>query len=201
MKIFTSLFFLSVFTLFSFGQSVFYEGELLDCSSDSDGYYAFPNFRLDSGSISKIEIVSFETVWLKYGKNHYSPKENSSFKIKKEQLKDRKIKRFNLGKISINSGALLTNKLVSNDSIISELISIIQPKYINDTLGHSGSMLCYNPRDAVIFYNNYGEINAILELCFECNNYSVIAQGGNGIRLCKGSFEKLLKFFTKLNND
>lgn len=60
----------------------------------------------------------------------------------------------------------------------------------------SGATLCYSPRNAILFYNELGEVISYLEICFECdhikwwNNFGLIG-------FTTDQYDKLESFFNK----
>lgn len=57
---------------------------------------------------------------------------------------------------------------------------------------------CYHPRNAILFYNESGEIYEYLEICFECNQ--MLAEPEKIPELqdyCNVAFTDLKAFFTK----
>ena len=57
--------------------------------------------------------------------------------------------------------------------------------------------LCYNPRNAILFFDDKGKLFAYIELCFECINSELssprIKLGDN----CAGKYQLLQNFFAK----
>lgn len=58
--------------------------------------------------------------------------------------------------------------------------------------------LCYAPRHAVLFYNRFGEVTGIYEICFDCGNVKL---GTVGVDLISKSSPYIQSLFTKYKDN
>jgi hypothetical protein len=54
---------------------------------------------------------------------------------------------------------------------------------------------CYQPRNAIIFYNKSSEIIAVIEVCFECEKMQFFPKAFKVNYDCTNKFELFRKFF------
>lgn len=112
---------------------------------------------------------------------------------------DSKSNQYKVGQRCLLLGAL------NNDSIDFSKITKrkeVRPKKIIDFIlksleeQNNGITLCYNPRNAILFYGDKGTIISYLEICFECdhirwlNNFGIIG-------FTSEEYDKLESFFVK----
>jgi hypothetical protein len=73
-----------------------------------------------------------------------------------------------------------------------------QVKEFKEKLNHCNSVdwvaACYDPRHAIIFYNDKDEIFGYVEMCFSCNNYDA-SKNVSFIGMCTVELETLFKEF------
>lgn len=95
---------------------------------------------------------------------------------------------------------ILSSKSIDHSKIIKkkELKPTELINFILGTLDEQSNALttCYSPRNAILFYNDRGEIISCLEICFECyrirwwNNFGLIG-------FTADQYEKLKSYFSK----
>lgn len=92
----------------------------------------------------------------------------------------------------INQRKKLTLNEIDN---LTDILYNTCPKYSLNSYYESG---CYNPRNAILFYNESGEIYEYLEICFECNQMlaepKVVPEVEN---FCSAAYTELKVFFSK----
>jgi hypothetical protein len=57
---------------------------------------------------------------------------------------------------------------------------------------------CYNPRNAIVFFDATGKLLAFIELCFECQKYRLSSQKIRTGDFCVEKYELLKDFFFKV---
>lgn|GEM_PF-790079 len=96
----------------------------------------------------------------------------------------------NLG--GINQRKTLT---LSSTNKLTDILYNTCSKYSIYSYYQSG---CYNPRNAILFYNDSGEIFEYLEICFECNQMLAEPQKIDGLQdYCNNTYTALKAFFTQ----
>jgi hypothetical protein len=145
---------------------------------------------------TKIEIISFN---LESDRIEDLPKP-----ILKDSIIETKIEIANIDFISlekliaqkeferINQRKTLT---LNSINILSDILYNTCSKYNNYTIIKKG---CYNPRNGILFYNEFGEIYEYLEICFECNEtISKSKKDDETENYCTYLYSELNKFFIK----
>lgn len=97
----------------------------------------------------KIEILAY------LDRNQWEKEDNPKYYSPVNYIKDKKI--------DIKE-KYLKNRIVLNSTQINKL----KNELINSEV-ENWEAACYNPRHAIIFYNNKNEVFGYVELCFDCN--------------------------------
>ena len=69
-------------------------------------------------------------------------------------------------KTGLETGRFKNTRLLEDKGQISQLAMVL-----NDTSTTNMALECYEPRHGIAWYNKNDNIEAFLEICFECNNY------------------------------
>jgi hypothetical protein len=69
-------------------------------------------------------------------------------------------------KTGIDTSLILTKSEITNDSALKQLQIVL-----NDTSTTRTAYECYTPRHGIAWYNSNNELEAFLEICFECQDY------------------------------
>lgn len=160
-------------------QSRFVEGGFMHCDSvvSDENNSAIDLSDLD---ITKIELVSFDYFFLRYKKNVFSAKGTNLVKLKGHGSKSRNIykpiNKFDIKNLSIDYDHVKELATIKNKVEISTILKVINGNFAS-SFEKGGSALCYKPRNSIVFKNANNEIEYIIELCFECSNYVIVAQG------------------------
>lgn len=106
------------------------------------------------------------------------------------------------GEIPMKNGYLNT-ALVRERKILStaQTDSLTQILYNVGYKGHfftEVDIKCYNPRNAIVFFDTRGKLAAFIELCFECQKYRVSSQKIRTGDFCVEKYELLREFFSKV---
>ena len=59
-------------------------------------------------------------------------------------------------------------------------------------------MMCYDPRNAILFVDSTGKAFAFLEICFECHDYRVSSKSIKTGDFCEQKYDLLKAFFRKV---
>jgi len=150
-------------------------------SLESCTYRDSTNNKIDFTSYSKIAVCSIDMVCV-YAHDGYG---NS----KKEKCYEQTV---------ISNGKIIDyrfNEIIFlENEVIIELDSIIHSKMKND----NSHISCYNPRNAILFYDENGNIKDCLELCFECQGNRTTFSGIYQFDLCSEQYKELSKLLVKM---
>jgi hypothetical protein len=58
---------------------------------------------------------------------------------------------------------------------------------------------CYNPRNAIVFFDTEGNVTQYIEVCFECKGYYYSSSKTKPIKYCKQKYDMLSAFFSSEN--
>ena len=182
-------------------QSKFIEGGFINCDSVliNDGESVIDLTNLN---ITKIELVSFEYTFLKYKNNRYDPHGNRQILSKGFgkwiRNKSKAIIDFNIENLSIDYDCLEENSSIESQDDINEIVSNIKNSYAS-VYWKAGGALCYQPRNAIVFKSENNKIEFVIELCLECSNYVIIAQGINPLEkrlgICRRTIDYIIRLF------
>lgn len=109
-----------------------------------------------------------------------------------------------VGEQSVISEVLVSDGKVAFDStMIKESVFIdanqstklFDVLYKTECIGND-TYFCYDPRNAIFFYDQNNQIIAAIEICFDCQNY-IVSDGLEGINLCNNHMELLGEVFTE----
>lgn len=186
-KISSLLFIFVAFSHIISAQKIFHEGEY----RSRDGDQAF----IDTNEFDYIRLISFEYNNLIYNKKTFNIREFSTYEFKNDDIKIKEIKNFDFKKMELDYDYLREMVKIKNDSIINSLLAIVNNEIPKGEL--TGSALCYEPRNAIIFYNKKNEITAVLEICFTCGNSISLKKNNNFIGIMAGGLIALKKLFNE----
>jgi hypothetical protein len=79
------------------------------------------------------------------------------------------------------------------DNVPKEIRQIFKTQ--GDTTGPISEMMCYMPRNAMVFYNKKNEIIDCIEICFQCENYTLLKNKLPLKGMCREQLEGLKKIF------
>ncbi|RYU90113.1 hypothetical protein EWM62_11260 [Mucilaginibacter terrigena] len=102
-------------------------------------------------------------------------------------------------KFSINYRKVKEEKTLSSagiDSLTDILYNVgyTPIKNLNYQMTEQG--LCYNPRNAILFIDNNGNVTQYIELCFQCKGYYYSSSKTKSIEYCEQKYRLLSTFFT-----
>ncbi|MFD2147811.1 hypothetical protein [Mucilaginibacter antarcticus] len=108
----------------------------------------------------------------------YTPVSAGHYKINTRQIKESKIL----------SGAAV-------DSLTDMMYNVgYTPIKLNFKLV-SARYNCYDPHNAILFFNNEGEVNEYIELCFDCERYFLSSSKIKNTIYCDQKYDMLKGFF------
>jgi hypothetical protein len=145
---------------------------------------------------TKIEIISFN---LESDRIDDLPKP-----ILKDSIIDNKIEKVNISFISLEELIAQNDfeRIIQRKSLTLNSISKLSDILYNTCSKYNVSNIiklgCYNPRNGILFYNEFGEIYEYLEICFECKQ--IISKSKNiqdTEDFCTYVYSELNKFFIK----
>ena len=95
----------------------------------------------------------------------------------------------------LNDTSLIEKKQLTSFQInkLSNLIYNISYRKRNRLI--SPGAKCFDPRNAIIFFNKKGEIFDYVQICFGCNNYQSFSENINLSIDCNQKFDLLKRFF------
>ena len=143
---------------------------------------------------SKIEIVSFN---LESDTKDFLPKP-----ILNDSIVDNKIEKTNIDFISLkeliskNEFERINQRKSLTLNSISKLSDILYNTCSKYNFFSVVKLGCYNPRNGILFFNEFGEIYEYLEICFECNE--TISKSKKEVKwedFCTYVYSELNKFF------
>ena len=139
------------------------------------------SFNLETDEETDVPIlISRDTII-----ENNSKKENSSFVILSTLVAQKNLE-------GVNQRKTLTLNAIDN---LTAILYNTCSKYNLSSYSKSG---CYNPRNAILFYNEAGEIYEYLEICFECRQMLAEPQKIPELQdYCNVAFTDLKAFFTK----
>jgi hypothetical protein len=168
---------------------------LVDCNMVNDTTNPHKGRFIDSSIVGKVQLISFDYIdYLKY--NHKLFEYPNTIKLKKGNLKEKKIRNFDFNKLEIDEKHIIELKTISDTASLNKLYSIFDYKYLTETFNTFGGMLCYFPRNAIVFYDKEGKLLRIFEICFECEHYTVYGCESDCVKyICKDDWRDLLDLF------
>ncbi|HEX8575417.1 MAG TPA: hypothetical protein VF677_03905 [Flavobacterium sp.] len=139
------------------------------------------SFNLETDEPIEVSIlVSKDSIF----KNN-SKKENSVFVRLSTLVAQRNLE-------GVNQRKILTLNAIDN---LTDILYNTCSKYNSYSYDKNG---CYNPRNAILFYNDSGEIYEYLEICFECNQMFAEPKKIPGLQdYCNVAYTDLEAFFSK----
>ena len=98
----------------------------------------------------------------------------------------------------LNYCSIIEAKTLTADQI-SRLTDIIyNTAYRKKGFNIENHYKCFNPRNAVLFYDEKGKIFDYVEICFECKNAESLSENLDVGTLCNQKYDMLKKFLTNV---
>jgi hypothetical protein len=103
------------------------------------------------------------------------------------------------GELPLENGMVNLKLLTETKAISQEEIDSLTDLLYNQSYGGNfysfSRSLCYNPRNAILFLDRFGQVFAFIELCFECHDYRLSSKRIKAGDFCNQKYELLRKFF------
>lgn len=112
-----------------------------------------------------------------------------SFRLLSDTVYERELPRTN-GAIDMNK----MSEVIVLDKDLEELLLDILVNYDNQS-EYSEIMMCYEPRNAIIFIDSNGQVVASIEICFACQQYKTDPLTLDLSHFCNEKFEAIRQVF------